>query len=163
MHHCLLGLQIRFRLHALLIRGDALLRQFNGATAVAFRPREGGFRLCQLGSCRLQPRLHVGHAAGGRALHGLAGGLRRRNLRAQAINGRRRGAGLGFELGRVEQGDQIALLYFGAFVHQQFGDTALDLRAHDDLVGVHRADQIQIGAARRRKQVVGQRNDEHNG
>ena len=56
---------------------------------------------------------------------------------------------LSLELRRIENGNQVSLFYRRTFLHQQFCDAASDLRADDDLIRIHRADQHQIVSSRR--------------
>ena len=68
--------------------------------------------------------------------------LRHFVLQARNIS---RGRGfLGLQFGRIEDRDQFAGFHRRSFIHQQFLNAAFHLRADDDLVGIHRADQHQI-------------------
>ena len=51
------------------------------------------------------------------------------------------GAFLGFQFRGIQHGNQLALLNMRAFVHQKLLQASGHLRAHDDLVGIYRADQ----------------------
>ena len=161
LHRRQLRLQIAFRLHPVLIGGDPLFRQLDHAAAVTFGALQRGFRLQQLGAGRLQPGLSVHHVARSRPVGRLAGGLGRGNLRTQAVNHGGGGAGFGFQFRGIENRDQISLFDLRAFVHQQLRDPSLYLRADDDLVRIHRADQHQVAGARGGKQVVDRRRDQN--
>ncbi len=70
------------------------------------------------------------------------------HLGFHTVDGGGGGARFGFEFGGIEHGDQISLLYRSAFIHQKLEQTAPDLRADDDLIRIHGADQDQILVAR---------------
>src|SRR6058998_1176408 len=86
-------------------RGDALVRQLDGAPAIAFSALQGGLGLHQLGAGRFQSRLCVDDIARSRALSGLLGGLSCRYLRAKAVNHGGSSTGLRFELRGIEYSD----------------------------------------------------------
>jgi hypothetical protein len=48
---------------------------------------------------------------------------------------------------RVENRDQISFFHRHAFVHRELYDPARNLRAYDDLIGVHGSDQDQVARA----------------
>ena len=116
----LLRFQIAFRLHPFLVGGDALLRQFNRAPAVALGAYQRGFRLRQLGArstaacaCALATLLDVDPVVA------CSRGLHLRDLVLEAVDGGGRGALLRLQFRGIEHRDQVALFHRCALVHQQ--------------------------------------------
>ena len=58
---------------------------------------------------------------------------------------------------RVEHCDQIPGFHRRAFVYEQFQNAALDLRTHDHLIRIHRADQHQVSRVIGGEKVIASR------
>src|SRR5262249_23532457 len=67
---------------------------------------------------------------------------------------------LGGEFGGIELRDQVALLHDAAFIDVQLHDARCDARADHHLVGIHSADQLQIGRATDGNKVINDGDDD---
>src|ERR1039457_1540978 len=161
LHACFLRLQVHLRLHPLLIRCHARLRQCNRSPAVALHPRQSRFRLRQLRARRLQLRLRIRHVAGRRSLCRLPRVLVGAHLRPETGNRGGRRTLLRLQLRGIQQRDQIPLLYLRSFLYEELQNPSLNLGTHHNLVRVHRPHQNQIIPPRRGRKVVRRSNREN--
>ncbi len=158
LNDCLGRLQVGLRLHALLIRRDSRLSQFDSATAVTRGAVQLGLCLKQLCLRRRQLGLRVRHIARSGALGRFFRVLHFRDFMLQAGDGRCSRSLLRLQFGGVEHGDEISGFDRRALIHQQLLDAAADLRTHDHLVRIDRADQHQVPRVVGGQKVVGRGN-----
>ena len=108
IHRRLLRLQLFVGADPVLVGRYALIGQLHHALGVALDARQVGLGLRQRRLCRRQPRLCIHHAAVGLAQRLRFGSLQRRHLHVVRIDGRARRVLLGFQLGGINFGDQVA-------------------------------------------------------
>ena len=129
-----------------MVRSESLCTRTRSACACASVALAAASRACALTT-----------AAVGFAQRLRFGGAHRRHLRAVGVDGCLGRVLLGFQFGGIDFGDQVAGLHLRAFVHVELLDPAHDLRADDDLIGVHDADQHGVGGAIGGVEVVADR------